>query len=229
VDGRLIARTGEIDLQVPDVQRAFDAAGALADRQGGFVSDSNNQASTAGAGEYEATLTLRVPASRFLATMAALAALPHHTLQEQSASQDLTESYHDLQASLQALAATRVQLLALMRQARKVADAITVLDRLTDVDTHIDSVQAQIAASANSVLLSTITVNLSPEPQPVLRPAALVWLPGRALAAALTNVGLALQTIATAAIYGATYLALPLIVLALALGARRVWRLVLHP
>ena len=151
-------------MRVRDVGRAFDAAGAIAVREGGYVADSNNSASSATHGAYAATLTLRVPAAHFQATMDALAALPHSTLTERSTSLDITDSYRDLQAHLQALQATHDQLMALMHKSGSIRDAMAVLDRLTGVDADMDAVQGQIMVSANRVMLSTITVKLAPEP-----------------------------------------------------------------
>src|SRR5438046_684475 len=102
----------------------------------------------------------RPAAPRVPPTMNALPALPHSTLAERSTSVDTTDSYRDLQAHLQALQATRNQLMALMHKSGNIRDAMAVLDRLTSVDTDIDAVQGQILASANSVMLSTITVKL---------------------------------------------------------------------
>lgn len=220
--GRLIARTGEVDLRVRDVQKTFSAVTGIATRQHGYVSDSNNNALGATNGSYAATLTLRVPAVNFQATLDALKALTHTALTVQSSSQDITDNYHNLQAQLQAYQATRTQLTALMRQARTVHDALTVLNQLTQVNANIDSVQGQIMASANSVMLATVTVNLSSQPkqQVVIAPVRR-WQPGRDLLNALGNLQHAAEAIASVAIYAAVYLALPALLVALALLLRR--------
>ena len=215
-------------MRVRDVERAFNAAGAIAVREGGYVADSNNSASSATHGAYAATLTLRVPSAHFQATMDALAALPHSTLTERSTSLDLTDSYHNLQAQLQALQATHDQLMALMRKSGSIRDAMAVLNRLTGVDTDVDAVQGKILASANSVMLSTTTVKLAPEPHKlILIPTrrhgqTSGWHPGRDLLNAVANLARAVEAIVTIAIYAAVYLALPALLAALALLA---WRL----
>lgn len=226
LDGRLVARTGVVDLRVPDVQRAFHAVSALAVHAGGYVSDSFDNA--AGSASGAASLTLHVPAASFQATMDRLAALPHDKVTARSSSVDITGDYHDLQAQLQALQATRAQLLSLMRKAGSIRDAMSVLDRLTSVDTTIDSVQGQLMARTNSVMLSTITVNLAPQPRKGVvvaprRPRA-QWQPGRTLADALGHVGRALQAIVTAAIYLLVYLALPALLVVPVVLTRRLRR-----
>jgi hypothetical protein len=230
-DARLIARTGEVDLRVPDVQKAYAAAGLIAARVGGYVSDSNDNASGATSGGYAATLTLRVPAARFESAMAQLAALAPRggLLRERSSSADITDGYHDLQAQLQALQATRAQLMAIMRKAGNIPNTLIVLDRLTDVNTSIDSVQGQITASANTVMFSTITVNISAQPPtrrhivapPPRRTSSGGWQPGRDAANALSNLGAALRAIITVAIYAVVYLALPVAFAGLTLLSRR--------
>jgi len=213
-------------MRVRDVERAFKAAGAIAVREGGYVADSNNRAS-ATHGAYAATLSLRVPAAHFQATMDALAALPHGTLTERSTSTDVTDSYHNLQAHLQALQATHDQLMTLMHKSGSIRDAMAVLDRLTGVDTDMDAVQGQIMASANRVILSSITVKLAPEPhkQIITIPRhgqASGWHPGRVAANAVARLARVLEAIITIAIYAVVYLALPALLAALALLA---WRL----
>ncbi len=229
-DARLIARTGEVDLRVPDVQKTYTAVGVAA-RAGGYVSDANDNASGATEGAYAATLILRVPAARFEDTMGRLAALAPRggLLRERSSSADITDGYHDLQAQLQALQATRAQLMAIMHKAGNIPDAMTVLDRLTDVNTSIDSVQGRITASANTVMFSTITVNIAAQPRthrhivvpPPRRTASGGWQPGRDVVSALSNLGAALRAIITVAIYAVVYRALPAALAGLALLSRR--------
>jgi len=237
-DARLIARTGDVDLRVPDVQKTYTAVGGVAAREGGYVSDSNDNASGATEGAYAATLTLRVPAARFEDTMGRLAALAPRggLLHERSSSADITDGYHDLQAQAQALQATRAQLIAIMHKAGNIPDAMTVLDRLTDVNTSIDSVQGQITASANTVMFSTITVNIAAQPParryivvpPPRRAGSGGWQPGRDVVSALSNLGAALRAVITVAIYAAVYLALPAALAGLALLSRRARRRTPH-
>jgi len=119
--------------------------------------------------------------------------------------------------------------MAIMRKAGNIPDAMTVLDRLTDVNTRIDSVQGQITASANTVMFSTITVDIAAQPRtrrhvvvpPPRRTSSGVWQPGRDVASALSNLGAALRAIITVAIYAVVYLALPAALAGLALLSRR--------
>ncbi len=226
--GRLIVRTGTVTLRVPDVQRAFRDVTALAQREGGYVSDSFDNAAGTASGT-TARLTLRIPAAAFQATMDRLAALPHDRVTAQTGSQDITDQYHNLQAQLQALQATRAQLLGLMRKAASIRDAMSVLDRLTAVDAQIDATQGQLMNRANSVMLSTITVTLSPQPRKgvvvaVPRRTGEPWLPGRILADAVAHLLRALQSIATVAIYLAVYLALPTLLAVPVILTRRLRR-----
>jgi len=238
-DARLIARTSEVDLRVPAVQKTYAAAVGIAARAGGYVSDSNDNASGATNGGYAATLTLRVPAARFEDAMARLAALAPRggLLRQRSSSADITDGYHDLQAQLQALQATRAQLMAIMRKAGSIPNTLTVLDRLTDVNTRIDGVQGRITASANTVMFSTITVNIAVQPrarQHVVAPpprrhtSSGGWQPGRDVVSALSNLGAALQAIITVVIYAVVYLALPAALAGLALLSRRARRRALY-
>jgi hypothetical protein len=84
-------------------------------------------------------------------------------------------------------------------------------------------------ARANSVMLSTITVTLSPQPRKgvVVAPPRRTgepWQPGRILADAVTHLLRALQSIATVAIYLAVYLALPALLAVPVILTRRLRR-----
>jgi hypothetical protein len=191
---------------------------AIVGQQRGYVSDSNNNV-TANSGQSGATLTLRVPAASFQATLDAIAALPHTGLTVRSSSQDITESYHDLQAQAQALRATRDQLMALLHQTHKVGDAMSVLDRLTEVNAQLDGVQSQIMSSSNSVMLSSVAVTITPEPKKAVvhhTRKTSAWQPGHAFAGAVGNVVAAIQAILTATIYALVYLALPALLIGMA-------------
>lgn len=216
---RLIVRSGQVDLRVRDVQGTFKKVSAIALQQNGYVADSNNNVTADAGSGPAATLTLRVPAANFQATLDAIAALPHTGLTVRSSSQDITDSFHDLQAQAQALRATRDQLMALLHQTHKVGDAMSVLDRLTEVNAQLDRVQSQIMSSSNSVMLSTVAMTLTPEPKRAAVPHAKkpsAWQPGHAFASAVGNVIAAIQAILTAAIYALVYLALPALLVGMA-------------
>nr|MCU0479123.1 DUF4349 domain-containing protein [Chloroflexota bacterium] len=93
VDGPLIVRTGQLTLEVAVLDDAVAAAEKAVVAAGGYVAASQRQ----GDGESaSATVTFRVPADRWEATLAALRAVGTKVLAEQTASEEVTSQVVDL-------------------------------------------------------------------------------------------------------------------------------------
>lgn len=161
--GRLIARTGAVDMRVPDVRKVLGRAGAIATHAGGYLSASDDAASAKTKGTYAATLTLRVPVAHFQDVMDRLAALPPAggLLRKRADSQDITKGYHDLRARLQALQTMRARLTGAAQRTAAISDTVTTLNQLGQVSASIDGLQSRIVAGDNSVMFATITVNIA--------------------------------------------------------------------
>ena len=158
--GRTILRSGSVSLTVDSVADSFERVRQIADGSGGFVSDS----SFYGSGDSQsASLTLRVPAEQFSQVVADLRALAIEVESVQTSSQDVTEEFTDLQATVRNFQAVEQQYLTLLSQAETIGDILQVQDRLSGVRLQIEQAQGRINMLDNLASLATLSVTLMPE------------------------------------------------------------------
>lgn len=161
VDDRKIVMTASMRLQVREVGTSFEEVGRIATSAGGFVAGS----SFSNQGEQQvASLTIRVPSSRYQQVLSDLRALGVKVVNEDSKSNDVTAEYTDLAARLRNLEATEAQLLQLLGRANTIGEILQVQDRLNAVRTEIEQVKGRMAMYDKLTDLATITVHLAPVP-----------------------------------------------------------------
>ncbi len=195
--GPMIVRTGMMDLQVADVDRSIADATAVVTGAGGYVAGS--QRSLDGDRPF-ASLTFRIPAAKWDATLAQLRALGTKVLAEQTSADEVTAQVVDLDARLKNLRATETQLLGVMEQAVKIPDILAVQNELTTVQGEIEQLQAQRDNLADQAAQGTLTTSFALAPAPV-QAVTNAWDPATVVAdATATLVGLG-QSIASAAIW----------------------------
>jgi hypothetical protein len=213
---RQIVKTGEITLQVASVSTAVGTIRAMALDLDGYVGGSS-----AGGPDEAATLTLRIRADRFDTAIDRIHALDGKLVAEATREEDVTGSVVDLDARIRNLQASEAQYRALLGQATKIDDILSVQSRLDDVRGQIEQLQAQYKQLSDLAQLATLTVTLVPASAPI-QTTAEGWDAGTILesaVAALVGVG---QVLATAAIWLAIVgLPVILVVGVLALMARR--------
>jgi hypothetical protein len=84
-----------------------------------------------------------------------------NTLREENVTgQDVTEEFIDLEARLKTQRALELQFLEIMKQARKVEDALEVQRQIADVRTDIEKLEGRKRFLENRASLSTIVINL---------------------------------------------------------------------
>jgi len=190
---RKIVKTGDLTLRVPDVNAAVGLVRALATELGGYVG-----ATSAGASDESATLTMRFPADRFDEALERLRAFDGEVIAEGTREEDVTSSIVDLQARIDNLEVSEAQYRTLIERAEKVNDILSIQVRLDDVRGQIEQLKAQLQQLGNLADLSTLSVTLLPPDEPVERTAA-AWDAGATLdnaLAALVTVGQAIGTVA---------------------------------
>lgn len=181
-----IIKTGEMSLEVESVASTLASVRAVAAETGGYVGGSQ-----AGTLEQAATLTLRIPASRFEEALSRLRELGETVLAESTREQDVTSQVVDLEARISNLEASEVSYRALAERAQRVEDVLAVQSRLDEVRGEIEQLRAQLENVSDQADLSTLTVTLIPRAAPVQAQAE-GWDPGARLAeavAALVGVG----------------------------------------
>jgi hypothetical protein len=153
-----LVRTGTFSLEVDDVEASLTKLTGLVKSQGGYVSGSYRYADAA---MPYLTVTFRVPAASFDAAVLALRA-EGTVLSEQISTYEVTMQLVDLEARLRNLRASEAALLELMSRATTVSDVLAVQTQLTNVRSDIESYDAQRAALADQVAMTTIAVTISP-------------------------------------------------------------------
>ncbi|MBD3311288.1 MAG: DUF4349 domain-containing protein [Candidatus Magasanikbacteria bacterium] len=158
---RLIIKTGLFSLLVDDVNLAVDQIKQYATEKGGFLVSSNVYKS--GLAPY-ATVVIRIPATEFDKGVEKLQGMGEVTSQRIDG-QDVTEEYVDLEAQLRNFRATEEQYLNIMKQAYEIEDILAVQTKLSDVRNQIERIEGRMKYLKQSADLSTITVNLSTDPE----------------------------------------------------------------
>jgi hypothetical protein len=151
-------RSGSFSLEVADVEASLTKLTGIVKSQGGYVSGSYRYTD---ASMPYLTVTFRVPAASFDAAVLALRA-EGTVLSEQISTYEVTMQLVDLEARLRNLRASEAALLELMTQATTVSDVLAVQTQLTSVRSDIESYDAQRAALADQVAMTSISVTISP-------------------------------------------------------------------
>ena len=108
---------------------------------------------------HNTTLTVRVPAAKFRALLAAIPELGR-VLSESMNANDVTDQHTDLTIRLENAAKSRQRLLALLEKATKVEDMIKIEDALRRLTGEIERMKGQLKLMNDQVAFSTVTVDL---------------------------------------------------------------------
>ncbi|MFA7249555.1 MAG: DUF4349 domain-containing protein [Dehalococcoidia bacterium] len=158
-DARTIIRNGTADLEVRSVADAFESIRQIAAAANGSVADS----SFTGSGDRQsAQMTLRVPVERFGDVVARLREIAVEVRSITTTSNDVTDEYTDVEATLRNLRAVEAQYVQLLGRAGTIGDVLQVQDRLNQVRLQIDRTEARRQSLASRAAMSTITVSLRP-------------------------------------------------------------------
>jgi Domain of unknown function (DUF4349) len=160
---RAIVRTGTVDLQVANVDKAAGAVDRMAIAAGGRV-DGDNRDQTGQA--RTAQLIVRVPPAAFDRLIAQVVALGT----ERSRSikgEDVTASRANIDARVKALATSVTRLRQLLAHSGTIADLVALEGQLTSREAELESTTAQQRALADQISLATLTAQLrGPAPPP---------------------------------------------------------------
>jgi len=152
-----VVKTATLSLSVERdaVTKIADAVSHIADRQGGYVANTQRESGDA----QQATLTVRVPAAAYDASLMELRKLGKVT-SESLGGKDVTGTLVDLDARLRSLRAQEQALNALMTRANTVGETLQVAQTAAEVRTQIEQLAAQQAQIADQADYATITVNV---------------------------------------------------------------------
>ncbi|MBP1327434.1 putative coiled-coil protein SlyX [Leucobacter exalbidus] len=154
-----VITTAEIVLESQHPDTAADEVSKVAKQLGGSVESLTVQRAT-GDAPASATLAVRVPAAAIDDAIAAIS--QSGTVRSESRSaQDVTASYVDIEARVQALETSVTRLNRLIADATTTSDLLEAESALTQRQQELDGLRAQLAALKDQVQQSTIWVSIT--------------------------------------------------------------------
>lgn len=219
---RMIVRTADLSVVVTDAAQAQQAIVAAVQGMGGYVADSSAWREGE---QLRARLTVRVPADKLDALLAAVRGQAVRVEQENIKGQDVTEEYSDLTAQLTNLEATEVELRKLLDEVRektqKAEDVLQVYRELTNIRGEIERTKGRMQYLSTMTAMATANVDLIPDvlAKPVVEPG---WRPletlknaGRTLVNALKGLVDALIWLVVVVLPVLILIAIPIVLLVL--------------
>lgn len=167
---RKVIQNAEMTIETDKPSEGQQKIGVIAEKHGGFVvvsESKHNEAASQNVASTVVNVVVRVPAQKFQSALDEIRAVGGRILHEKSSGQDVTEEYIDLEARIRTKKALEAQFLEIMKQARKISDAMEVQTQLADVRTEIERLEGRRRFLENQSALSTINITLH-TPTPVV-------------------------------------------------------------
>lgn len=177
---RKIVKNGSLSLQVSDLDESVDKISSVAQANGGLVYSSNIYAGGGGVrplyddvrgyGAMEkdvsnlprsGSVTIKVPADKFSQTMDQLKEVASQVLSVSTNTDDITETYVDLEAQLKNKRAEEEAFNKLLQQATDVEDILAVTKQTSRVRGEIERLEAQKRFYDSQTAMSQITVSMN--------------------------------------------------------------------
>lgn len=217
---RLIIKTGNMSLDVEDIDVAVNDATQFTVGLGGYIVSQE----VSGRNQWRnATMSLGVPVNDFEMAMATFR--EYGIVESESASgQDVTEEFVDLTSRLENLQATQTRLRQLFEAAQNVEETLEVDRELRQVEGEINLVQGRMKYLSERAAFSTITLHMSSvSDEPIGQPDE-EWTLGPTIKQAFSDLTNSAQNLASSL----TYFVIAVLpnVLVLALFAWVAWRIV---
>jgi hypothetical protein len=200
LDASLIVKTGQMTLEVANLDSAVSQAQSTIAGMGGYVASSSRAGSE---GNASATITYRFPVAHWDDALAALRKLASKTVSEQTDTSDVSSQAIDLDARLGNLKTTESALQAIMARASAIPDVLAVEQQLSSTQSEIEQLTAQRAHLGDQAAMSTVNVTFQLPSQTVTTQTAQGWQLGGQIdqaVAQLVRIGQGLATIVVFAI-----------------------------
>ena len=219
---RMIIRTADLSVVVTDAAQAQQSVTDTVTALGGYIADSSAWREGE---QLRARMTVRVPAEKLDALLAAIKGSAVRVQQENVKGQDVTEEFTDLSAQLTNLEATEKELRELLTEVRektqKAEDVLAVHRELTTIRGQIEQLKGRMQYLSTMTAMATANVELIPDvlAKPVVEPG---WRPletlknaGRALVNTLKGLVDALIWIVVAVAPVLILIAIPIVLIVL--------------
>lgn len=157
---RMVVQTANLDLVVPDTEKALEETQAMARELGGYVVSVEAYQYQEGR---KATVTFRVPSDKLDIALERLRAMATTVRRKSVSGQDVTDQYVDLRSRLRHLEAKEKQLLEFLDRAEDTEAVLAVYEQLSRTQAEIEQVKGRMQYLENRAALATITVSLTPD------------------------------------------------------------------
>jgi hypothetical protein len=218
---RNLILTAKIDMRSKDPWATSDRAQAIATGLGGDVL---NLSQSGTADTRSASLTIRVPSTRFGDALQQLKSLEGEVQTSGVSAQDVTDQFVDLQARLTAKQAEEQRYIAILGRANTIDEILKVDASLGNVRTQIEQLTAQINSIKQRTDFSTISMSISTLSALPGDSTGKVWDPAKTVGRALAALGAMMQVFADVVIWLVVFGWLPLLALAVVVFATRMRR-----
>jgi len=218
---RNLILTAKIDMRSKDPWATSDRAQAIASGLGGDVLNLTQS----GSGDTRsASLTIRVPSSRFADALQQLRTLEGEIQTSGVSAQDVTDQFVDLQARLAAKQAEEQRYIAILNRANTIDEILKVDASLSNVRTQIEQLTGQINSIKQRTDYSTISMSISTIAVLPGDTTTKAWDPAKTVTRALAALGAMMQVFADVVIWLVVFGWLPLLALAAVVFATRMRR-----
>lgn len=161
IDSRKIIKNIDMRLQTQAFDTSAEQIPQIAESFGGFVQDSYIEGRDMynERGTRSANFTIRIPVEKLDSFVNSVGSSFHVTSKSQN-SQDITESYYDSKARLDALRIQEQRLLEMLKQAAELEYLLQVEKELMSVRYEIESLTSSLNRMDSYVSMSTVTIYL---------------------------------------------------------------------
>lgn len=165
VADRKLARRADISVTVTDVDAAATKVRAIANAAQGLVLAESvaSESDIAATGGFS-TITISVPTPQLDATLDRVAAIGE-VYSRNTSTEDVTAQVVDTQSRLKTMQASVERVRALMTQATKLGEIVTLEAELSRRQADLEALQSQLASLEDSVALAPVEVRLSTDEQ----------------------------------------------------------------
>ena len=220
-DDLKIVYTGSLELVVDNLETSLAKAKAAVLATGGYIGASQE---TNDGDRSVASITYRVPATRWDETLESLRGLSTKVVSEQTQATEVGGQIVDLEARLRNLRASEEVLVGIAKGTGKVSDLLEVQQRIADVRGEIEQLDGQRAQLQDQVAYGTLVTTFGTQVVQV-QEAAKGWDPRTDVDGATAPLKSAGQGLVSAAIwFGIVWLPLILVLVVLTLVGRWLFR-----
>jgi len=162
-DDQQLVYTAQLTVRATNVAAALSTATSIVTAAGGYVSAENSTGAGAGqpASSATATVTLKIPAAVYPATLARLTGTGLGTqLSLRQQAQDVTQQVADVGSQVTSDEAAISQLRALLKDAGSVSALLVVQDQINTETSGLESMLAQQQALNHETAFATVTLTL---------------------------------------------------------------------